>query len=128
MVLSGHPPDAVLRVPGVIGLGYLPDASLPLLVSALDVACVVTADTAFGRYSYPAKLCEAMACSIPIVASDTEAVRWMLGGRERHLAKVGDADDFARRALQFLDHPTADYGARIEWKEIAAQLEKKLRL
>lgn len=128
LVLSGHPPDAVLRVPGVIGLGYLPDASLPLLVSALDVACVVTADTAFGRYSYPAKLCEAMACSIPIVASDTEAVRWMLGGRERHLAKVGDADDFARRALQFLDHPTADYGARIEWKEIAAQLEKKLRL
>lgn len=127
LVLSGRPPDAVLRVPGVIGLGYLPDASLPLLVSALDVACIVTADTAFGRYSYPAKLCEAMACSIPVVASDTDAVRWMLEGRERHLARVGDAGDFARRILELLDHPVADYGIRAEWKDVAVQLEQDLR-
>ena len=62
------------------------------------------------------------------VMSDTDAVRWMLEGRERHLAKVGDAGDFARRVLEMLDHPVADYGTRAEWKDVAAQLEQNLRM
>lgn len=126
LVLSGHPPNAVRRAPGVIGLGYLPDAQLPLLVSALDVACIVTADTVFGRYSYPAKLCEAMACGVPVVATGTEAVRWMLDGRERHLARLGDSSDFARRVLAQLEHPTAEYGSRADWATIARKLDRLL--
>ena len=126
LVLSGHPPDAALRAPGVIGLGYLPDASLPLLVSALDVACVVTADTAFGRYSYPAKLCEAMACGVPVVASATDAVRWMLEGREEHLANLGDAEQFAHRLITQLDQPRSNYGDQCHWAEVAQQLSRLL--
>ena len=126
LVLSGRPPDAVLRLPGVIGVGYLPDAQLPLLVSALDVACIVTADTAFGRYSYPAKLCEAVACEVPVVATSTEALRWMLAGRERHLARLGDADDFAERVLDLLSRPSADYGSGEKWSRIAGRLGQLL--
>lgn len=127
LVLSGHPPKDVLRMEGVIGLGYLPDAQLPLLVSSLDVACIVVADNAFGRYSYPAKLYEAMACRVPVVASATDAVRWILEGRGHHLAALGDADDFAQRVLEQLEQPVAEYGARPDWVEVARELEQHLR-
>lgn len=126
LVLSGRPPEDVLRHPGVIGVGYLDDPAMPLLVSALDVACIVTADTAFGRYSYPAKLCEAMACEVPVVATATDPVRWMLDGRERHLARLGDAADFAHRILQHLAEPVAEYGSRAEWGGIAGKLNSLL--
>ena len=126
LVLSGRPPADVLQVPGVIGIGYLPDAQLQLLVSALDVACIVTADTAFGKFSYPAKLCEAMACRVPVVASATAAVRWMLDDRAQHLARLGDPGDFAARALELLATPVSDYGQRPDWNTIGARLNAML--
>lgn len=122
LVLSGRPPPEVVEEPGVIAVGYLPDALLPTLIAALDVACIVTADTAFGRYSHPAKLCEAMACGVPVVASATDAVRWMLGDREAHLARVGDAGAHAERVLALLAAPAADYGVLPRWPEQAAML------
>ena len=126
LVLSGRPPPEALAAPGVIGLGYLPDAQLPLLVSALDVACIVVADTAFGRYSYPAKLCEAMACKAPVVASTTEAVRWMLDDRAEHLARIGDPEDFARRALKLLESPSRDYAPLPSWDELGQRFAQWL--
>jgi glycosyltransferase involved in cell wall biosynthesis len=126
LVISGRPPDAVLGMPNVIGIGYVPDAQLPLLVSALDVACIVTADTAFGRFSYPAKLCEAMACKVPVVATATDALRWMLAGSQDHLAPLGDAVTFAQRAIALLDNRKANYIAPPSWAQIARQLEALL--
>jgi glycosyltransferase involved in cell wall biosynthesis len=123
LVLSGRPPEYALREPGVIGSGYVPDDQLPALTNALDIACVVTADTAFGRYSYPAKLCEAMACGVPVVATATEPVRWMLGDRREHLVPVGDADAFAKRILGLLAVPRAEYGLRPTWAMQAERLD-----
>lgn len=127
LVLSGRPPQAALREPGVVGCGYVADAQLPALVNALDVACVITANTGFGRFSYPAKLCEAMACAVPVLATDTAPVRWMLGDRRKHLAPVGDATAFARGLLGLLDRPRVEYGPRATWGQQAHQLDSLLR-
>lgn len=127
LALSGRPPEYALRQPGVIALGYIADNALPALINALDIACVVTADTAFGRYSYPAKLCEAMACGVPVVATATEPVRWMLGDRSEHLAPVGDADAFAQRVLDLLAAPRAEYGSRPTWTIQAKRFDYLLR-
>lgn len=122
LVLSGRPPGRVLQVPGVLGLGYLPDEQLPLLLASLDVAGIVTADTAFGRFSYPAKLCEAMACDVPIVATETAALNWMLAGDSRHLVPLSDPDAFAERVLALLDAPATGYRPQPKWPAIAAKL------
>lgn len=121
LVLSGKPPVHVIAEPGAIHLGYLPDPQLPLLLNAVDVACVVTADTSFGRYSYPAKLCEAMACGVPVIATATGPVAWMLQGQGQHLAPIGDVRAFSEGIVSLLARPSANYGSCPTWPEVAAK-------
>jgi glycosyltransferase involved in cell wall biosynthesis len=126
LVLSGRPPKEMLEEPGVIATGYVPDAQLPMLINSLDIACVITAETSFGRYSYPAKLCEAMACEVPVVATATEPVRWMLGDLYEHLVPVGDATAYAERILKLLMTHRAAYGSRSTWTVQAQRLNQLL--
>lgn len=126
LVLSGHPPAEACVAPGVIALGYLDDALLPVLLNALDVSCTITANTAFGRYSYPAKLCEAMACGVPVVATATAPVRWMLHDDPRFLAKVGSAASLTERILERLSTGRVDYGTLPSWTDVALQMDALL--
>jgi glycosyltransferase involved in cell wall biosynthesis len=127
LVLTGKPPAHAIAEPGVHALGYVPDAQLPIALSAVDVACVITADTSFGRYSYPAKLCEAMACHIPVVATATEPVKWMLNNDERYLAQVGDARSIADRLLERLkDGGRSRYPNLPTWDDSARRFEAAL--
>lgn len=122
LVLSGSPSARTRAAPGVIALGHLEDARLPALLNALDVACVVTADNSFGRYSYPAKLCEAMACGIAVVATASGPVRWMLRDDSRFLAPLGDADAIAARVLSNLSADRVEYGELPSWHQCGQRL------
>lgn len=126
LVLTGRPPAHALAEPGVLPLGYLRDEQLPLALSALDVACVITASTAFGRYSYPAKLCEAMACGVPVVATATEPVCWMLREDKRYLAPVGDPNALADRMLAQMATGQAEYPHLPTWADGARRFEDVL--
>lgn len=127
LVLTGRPPGHAIAIDGVLPLGYVEDAQLPLVLSGLDAACVVTADTAFGRYSYPAKLCEAMACEVPVVATATEPVRWMLHNDARFLPPPGDAHAFAQCILRQLSGARRiAYPALPTWRAGALELESAL--
>lgn len=127
LITSGKPPAYVTEAAGVTQCGYVEDSALPSLISALDVACVVTANTEFGRYSYPAKLCEAMACQVPVVATATEPVRWMLHGDEAHLAEPGDAESFSRKIMGLLDLPRSTYSYSHSWSTVAAEFSALLQ-
>lgn len=126
LVLTGRPPQAVIDEPGVLALGYIKDQDLPSLINALDAACVVTANSSFGRYSYPSKLCEAIACEVPVAATDTAPVRWMLGSHDRFLSPTGDTRAFALNALSALAHGPVDYGLGTSWVASARVMEQSL--
>jgi glycosyltransferase involved in cell wall biosynthesis len=123
LLLSGRGAARFQGLPGVRTLGLLADADVPVFINSLDVACVIAADNAFGRYSYPAKLCEALACGVPVVASATDPVRWMLGGDARFLVPVGDADALAQRIAGNLALGRVTYPEGGGWTERAAALE-----
>lgn len=57
------------RLDRVVDLGSLPHRQIPEFLSALDVAVVCNRDSAFGRFCYPMKLEEALACGTPVVAA-----------------------------------------------------------
>jgi glycosyltransferase involved in cell wall biosynthesis len=123
LVLTGRYPRELDRQEGVIGLGMVADDLMPAVLNSLDVACVLLADTSFGRYSYPAKLYEAMACRVPVVASATAPARWILGDAAGPLAQVGDGADLAEKVTRLLAAPTADYPRTLAWPDLAARLE-----
>ncbi len=126
LVLTGKPPAYALSAPGVIGLGYVDDALMPSVTNAVDLCCVVLANTSFGRFSYPVKLCEAMACGVPVVASCTAPVAWMLGQDQRFLAQVGDAAEHARLMLANYEMRDPRYALPPSWEESAILLESLL--
>jgi len=86
LLLSGNPPSWATDRPGVIRLGYLPDHMMPIAINACDVACVVSDTSAFGNFSYPAKLYEAFACQIRVAATNTPPIAWIANGQAAVLA------------------------------------------
>ena len=88
-----------LAVPaGVEHLGYLPDAAVPTLLAALDLALVTAAPGRFGLGSYPSKLYEALASGVPVVAADLPNLRWIAGDAARYY-RPGDAASLAEAVI-----------------------------
>jgi glycosyltransferase involved in cell wall biosynthesis len=125
-VVTGRPPSKVATLRGVISLGYVDDAQLPQMVAALDASCVVTAESPFGAYSYPAKLCEAMACGTSVVATGTSAVRWMLAGRPGWVVPPGNVRAFTHAVLEALEAGPQPYAPLPSWRALAVEFASML--
>lgn len=61
-----------------IDLGILNQQQMPLLFSALDVGIVCNLDSEFGRYCFPQKFYEIIACGTPVVAAGVGDVQFAL--------------------------------------------------
>jgi glycosyltransferase involved in cell wall biosynthesis len=106
VVISGRS-DFELGLPQerVHRLGYISDQLMPALNSSCDLLLCLNRDSPFGRYSYPVKIYESLACRRPVLASDTAPARWILGGEERCLARLENADDLGKKLDALLDNP-----------------------
>lgn len=109
------------RHPRIIDLGILDWREVPLLVNALDVAVICNRDSSFGRYCFPLKLSEALACGVPVVAAGVGDVNEILGAPSQRY-RPGDAHDLAQKLQQQLSAPAngqaASTAAR-DWKALA---------
>ncbi len=126
LLLSGRRSPQVKVPSDVHWLGYLPQAQMPLLYNALDLLVVVNRDSKFGRYSYPIKLYEAMACEVPVVATDTPATRWILASHPELLAPPDNVPALAARIAVALELGRIDYGRQPTWEDGADRLEAAL--
>ena len=71
LALAG-PRRKSMRIPSdplIHDLGELPLDEVPAFLNALDVAVVCNLDNDFGRYCFPQKAREIMACDVPIIAA-----------------------------------------------------------
>lgn len=127
LVLSGRPPKSVRSLAGVRTPGYLADELMPVLLNAADVACVITRESRFGLSSYPAKLCEALACGTRVVASATGAVSWMATGTSALLVRPEDPRDLAAGIVAALADAQRPTSIGSTWTHSAALLVAALR-
>ncbi|MDI9238833.1 glycosyltransferase [Lysobacter sp. LF1] len=114
--------------PRAIDLGVLPQHAVPRFISALDVAVVCNRDSAFGRYCYPMKLEEAIACGTPVVAANVGDVGARLSFDDGSLFPPGDDQALAAKLSERLaaTQPGATL-APVTWDALADTLENVLK-
>lgn len=124
LVLTGRKGEKVSLPSSTRWLGYLPDDKLPVFLNCLDIATVINRASRFGSYSYPVKLYEAMRCQIPVIATDTPAINWILKGDKRFLARLDDPNDLADKIRQSLTLDRIEYGRQTSWEQSSKLFEE----
>lgn len=97
LVVAG-PRDSMLpwpKIASVHDLGLIDHAMVPELISALDVMVTTNLHSTFGDYCHPQKLCEAIACGVPVITAATGWMSELFARDPRSLYRVGDAEDLA---------------------------------
>lgn len=108
-------------------LGNLPYARVPWLFNALDVGIVSVLDSPFGRYCFPQKVCEMLACGLAVAAADIGVTGELFADTPAALFRTADAQDMAETILRQLDHPTRPNDPVPDWSELIAGIEPVLR-
>jgi len=90
--------------PRLIDLGILDWKRVPVLLNALDVAVTCNRNTPFGRYCYPLKLAESLACGTPVVAADIGDAATLVNNIAACLYTPGDTKDLATTISGQLSH------------------------
>jgi glycosyltransferase involved in cell wall biosynthesis len=86
----------------IINLGSLPLEQVPTLLAALDVAVICNRDSAFGRYCFPLKFYEAVACRTPLVAAAVGDVAKLLADYPQCRYTPGNPDELAAKIKEHL--------------------------
>ena len=84
----------------VLFLGSKPHNEIPLWMNAADLFCLPSL-----REGHPNVIIEALACGIPIVASDVGGIPEIINERNGRIAKVGDSISLCEQQLFCLKTP-----------------------
>lgn len=123
----------VPRERGVMSLGVVDEESLP---SAYRTADVLLAPS-LGGESFGMVLVEAMACGVPVIASDIPGYRYVLqGGTGGRLTPVGSVVALEETMMEILEEPSLRERLAVEarrraeefsWERVALQVEEVYR-
>ena len=118
----GNPPP---RHPGIHYLGELPHQHVAKLFSALDLAVIGMKDDQFGRYAFPQKAYEILACGTAVVAAKVGALEELFAGSQECLYHPGDIKDLQCAIMNQLVGTNNDTPFNIpSWADQARKLEK----
>jgi teichuronic acid biosynthesis glycosyltransferase TuaC len=129
LVLAG-PCEASLPPPQdarVHYLGAIAHHRVAELFAALDVGVMCIVDSPFGRYCFPQKAYEMLACQLPVVAADVGAMGALLAATPACLYRAGDASDLAGKLRAQLDLPILPDIPIDDWRVLIGRLEPKLQ-
>jgi teichuronic acid biosynthesis glycosyltransferase TuaC len=125
LALAG-PLDQNLTIPNnkrVHYLGILPFDRVPYFMNSLDIAVVCYADDNFGKYCFPQKTREFMACDVPVVAARVGGLKELFQDHPAWLYEPGDKKSLAKTLEYRLFNRQTDYKTLPNWFELAETLE-----
>ena len=118
--LHGNPPPehSAIRY-----LGELPHLQIPKFFSALDLAVICMRDDDFGRYAFPQKAYEMLACGTTVLAAKVGALRELFENRQEMLYQPENTDDLtAKIANQLRSNSTPSLHVP-SWHDQAKKME-----
>jgi glycosyltransferase involved in cell wall biosynthesis len=96
------------------------------LFNALDVGVIYLRDTPFGRYCFPQKAYEMLACGLPVVAAAIGVMPYLLAGQPDSLYPAEDERALAQAVLLRLSQPVRA-AVRIEdWTQVIGVMDRHL--
>jgi len=126
LVLSGRHWRNVPVPESACSLGFIADDRMPLLLNCMDTLTVINRDSAFGRYSHPVKLYEAMSCRVPVVVTATAATEWILRDYPDLLVPPSDPGALAACLAAALERGRIDYCDVPDWQSACDVFENAL--
>lgn len=108
-------------------LGQLPHSRTAELFNALDVGVIYLRDTRFGRYCFPQKAYEMLACGLPIASARVGVMPHLLASTAAGLYEPDAPDDLARAVLTQLARPEVTQVPINNWAEVIGAMERRLR-
>lgn len=110
--------------PRIHYLGILPFEKVPYFMNALDVAVVCYADDEFGKYCFPQKTREFMACDVPVVAANVGSLKQLFKDHPQWLYEPGNAQSLMKVLEDRFNDRTTRYAPLPSWGDLAQILEK----
>ncbi|KGQ18854.1 Glycosyl transferase group 1 [Lysobacter dokdonensis DS-58] len=120
----GFPPPTG---PRVHSLGPLPHERVAQVFGALDVGAICILDTEFGRYCFPQKAYEMLACDLPVVVGDVGAMHHLFAQTPEFLYRAGDAADLADKLEAQLRNAQRANVPIKDWDQVIAEIEPAMR-
>jgi glycosyltransferase involved in cell wall biosynthesis len=114
--------DKIPRGERIHDLGNLPLETVPVFLSALDVAVVNNRDSAFGRFNFPQKAREIIASRVPLVAADIGTMTSLLAEHPEVLFAPDDPRSLARAVSRQLAMPVTIESKVPTWADMAERL------
>ena len=107
-------------------LGYLSSEEVVMAINSLDVAVICNLDSTFGRYCFPQKAYEFMACNIPMVAAAIGSMKQLLQAYPTCLYQINNGQSLSRAIENQLTTPIQLELAIPSWEMQAEKLESFL--
>lgn len=124
LALAGPRDMEVPPLPGIIDLGILALDKVPFLLNALDVAVICNRENNFGRYCFPQKAREIMACHVPLVAAGIVSMKELFVDHPDWLYDSDNASSLFEAIEKRLTDQNTDYGQIPDWSDSASELER----
>ena len=117
--------DKDLRIPAsprIHYLGMLPPATIPAFLSALDISVICNRASSFGRYCFPQKFYESVACGLPVVAAKTGVLADLLKDYPDILFEPENGESLLRALNRQIETPLIPPIDSPTWSQRAGQL------
>ncbi len=124
LVLAGPRNIPIPHNKRIHDLGILNLEKVPLLLNALDVAVICNRENDFGRYCFPQKAVEIMACDVPLIASRVGSMKELFKDHSEWLFNPDDTSNMARVLENRLGDRRTGYKKVLSWSDVTTELEK----
>jgi len=104
-------------------LGILSLEKVPLFLNSLDVSIICNRENDFGRFCFPQKTREIMACDVPLISARVGSMAELFTNHSEWLYNPDDAPDLARVIENRMMNQKTDYQEVFSWSDAATKLE-----